>query len=123
MDHKRHKSCEKKLFQIVFYVKEWKGSITALQLPLLSYRVADDFGFTLVGIDHAGPFFVKTFMKVMVQCTRPTLQLYCYQSYSFRTQSDLHADSLFRALNGIKSRRGIPALVVLDIGRTLKIVR
>ena len=33
---------------------------------------------------------------------------------------DLNADSLIRALKGFKSRRGIPALVVLDNGRTFK---
>ena len=39
--------------------KERKYYSTPAASPLHSYRIADDFGFTSVGIDHAGPVFVK----------------------------------------------------------------
>ena len=60
-------------------------------------------------------------MKVMVQCTRPTLQITrCSVTGAIHLELSpyLNADLLIRALKRFKSRIGINALVVSDNGRT-----
>ena len=108
----------------MFYAKEWKGSITALQLlhtkcsyiylhvPTYSCHVVDDFGFMSIGIDHAGPVFVKnsngsdgTMYKAYVTVITCTVTRAIHLEFS----PNLNADSLL-----------IPALVVSDNGETFK---
>ena len=92
-------------------------------LPLLSYRVADDFGFTSIGIDHAGPVFVKNIYEsdgIMYKACITVITCTVTRAIHLELSPDLNADSPIRALKRFKSRRGIPALVVSDNGRTFK---
>ena len=102
---------------------EGKYYSTPAAQPLPSYRVADDFGFTSIGIDHAGPVFVKNIYEsdgTMYKACITVITCTVTRPSHLELSPDLNADSLIRALKRFKSTRGIPALVVSDNDRTFK---
>ena len=86
--------------------------------PLPSFRVSRDLGFTSVGIDHAGPVFVKNIYEsdgtmmykayiTVLTCTRT-------RAIHLELSPNLSGNSLIRTLRRFKGHQGIPALVVSD---------
>ena len=115
----------KEIVSKCFLCKRMEGKYysTPAAPPLPSYHVADDFGFTSVGIDHARPVFVKNIYEsygTMYKAYITVITCTVTRAIHLELSPDLNADSLIRAPNRFKSRRGIPALVVSDNGRTFK---
>ena len=102
---------------------EGKYYSTPAAPPVPSYRVADDFGFMSIGIDHAGPVFVKNIHEsdgTMYKAYITVITCTVTRAIHLELSLDLNADSLIRALKRFKGIRGIPALVLSDNSRTFK---
>ena len=96
---------------------EGKYYSTPTAPPLPSYHLADDFGFTSIRIDHAGPGFVKNIYEsdgIMYKAYITVITCTVTRAIHLELIPDLNADSLIRALKRFKGKRGIPVLVVSD---------
>ena len=91
--------------------------------PLPSFRVSEGLGFTSVGIDHAGPVFVKNIYEsdgTMYKTYITVFTCSITRAIHLELSPNLLGNLVIRTLRRFKGRRGIPALVVSDIGQTFK---
>ena len=91
--------------------------------PSSSFRVSEDLGFTSVGIDHAGPVFVKNINEsdgTMYKAYITVFTCTSTRAIHLELSPNLLGNSLIRTLRRFKGRRGIPALVVSNNGQTFK---
>ena len=97
----------KEIVSKCFFMQKNEGKYysTPAAPPLPSYRVAD-FGFTSVGIDHAGPVFVKNIYEsdgTMYKAYITVVTCTVTRAIHLELNPDLNADSLVRALKRFKS--------------------
>ena len=91
--------------------------------PLPSFRVGEDLGFSSVGIDHAGPVFVKNIYEsdgTMYKAYITVFTCTSTRAIHLELSPNLLGNSLIRTLRRFKGLRGIPALIVCDNGQTFK---
>ena len=91
--------------------------------PLSSFRVSEDLGFISVGIDYAGPVFVKNIYEsdgTMYKAYITAFTCTSTRAIHLELSPNLLGNSLIRTLRRFKGRRGIPALVVSYNGQTFK---
>ena len=92
--------------------------------PLLpEFRVSDEFAFTRVGVDFAGPIYVKDVFAKKGDMNKVYIALFtCAATRAVHLElvPNLSAESFIRALARFKERRGIPVLIVSENGKTFK---
>ena len=94
--------------------------------PLPEYRVSDEFAFTQVGVDFAGPLHVRDIYAKNTTLNKAYITLFtCTSSRAVHLElvSNLTAVCFLNALIRFKARRGTPALIVSDNGKTFKDAR
>ncbi|XP_066026285.1 uncharacterized protein [Pocillopora verrucosa] len=91
--------------------------------PLPEFRLSDEFAFTRVGVDFAGPIYVKDVFAKKGDMNKVYIALFtCAATRAVHIElvPSLSAESFIRALARFKGRRGIPVLIVSDNGKTFK---
>ena len=91
--------------------------------PLPEFRLSDEFAFTRVGVDFAGPIYVKDVFAKKGDMNKVYIALFtCAATRAVHLQlvPNPSAQSFIRALARFKGRRGIPVLIVSDNGKTFK---
>ena len=93
------------------FVRRSKVETTKFLLapPIPDFRLSDKFAFTRVGVDFAGPMFVKDVFSKKGEMNKLYIALFtCATSRAvcFEPES-LSAESFIRALTRFKGRRGI----------------
>ena len=91
--------------------------------PLPEFRLSDAFAFIRVGVDFAGPMYVKDVFSKNGDMTKVYIALFtCVANRAVHLElvPNLSAESYVRALARFKGRRGTPALIVSDNGKTFK---
>ena len=89
--------------------------------PLPQFRMKDDPTFTYVGIDFAGPLYVKTQGLVVERKVWICLYTCCVvRAVHLDIVPDLSANAFLRCFRQFTSRRGFPRKVVSDNGKTFK---
>ena len=89
----------------------------------LQCRVSDEFAYTRVGVDFAGPVYAK---DIFFNCTE--MHMAYIALFTCATNRGLHleltpdrtASSFIRALKRFKGRRGNPVLIISDNGKTFR---
>ena len=87
--------------------------------PLPEFRLSDEF----VGVDFAGPIYVKDVFAKKGDTNKVCIALLtCAATRAVHLElvSNLIAESFIRAFARFKGRRGVPVLIVSDIGKTFK---
>ena len=88
--------------------------------PLPEFRLSDEFAFTRVGVDFAGPTYVKDVFTKKGDMNKVYIALFtCAATRAVHLElvPNLSAESFIRALARFKGRRGIPILIVSDHGK------
>jgi transposase InsO family protein len=88
--------------------------------PLPDFRVSDDPDFSKIGIDFAGPLYVKDMYRrvEMNKCYIAVFTCASTRAIHLELVPDLTADSFIRAFKTFIGRRGVPSCVVSDNGKT-----
>ena len=91
--------------------------------PLPEFRLSDEFAFSRVGVDFAGPMYVKDIFAKGGGMNKVYIALFtCATSRAVHLElvPSLTAESFIKALARFKGRRGTPTLIVSDNGKTFK---
>ena len=103
---------------------EGKGYGIPASPDLPDFRLSNDFAFTRIGVDYAGPLYVKDIYAESKDMYKAYIALYTCAS-SRATHLDLVPDnttsSFVKSFKRFIGRRGIPSLVVSDNGKTFKV--
>ena len=98
-----------------------KAYDTPVAPPLPCFRVSEDSAFTNVGVDFAGPLFVRDIYdksKKMHKCYIALFTCANTRALHLELVPSLKADPFIRALKRFMSRRGITKLIISDNGTT-----
>lgn len=87
---------------------------------LPDFRVRESTPFSKVGIDFAGPLFVKTQTGEMVKCYLALFTCCVTRAVHLDLVADLTATTFVRCLRRFVARRGVPSLIVSDNAKTFK---
>ena len=93
------------------------------QPPLPDFRVSDDFAFSRLGVDFAGPVFVKDVYSRSKRCNKVYIAIFtCASSRAVHLEllPDLSTLSFLKSFKRLIARRGVPHLVISDNGKTFK---
>ncbi|KAK6172490.1 hypothetical protein SNE40_016128 [Patella caerulea] len=102
---------------------EAKAYGTPIAPPLPSFRLSDDFAFSHIGIDYAGPLFVKDIYSKSEDMHKVYIALYtCASSRALHLDlvPDASSTTFIRSFKRFIGRRGIPTSVISDNGKTFK---
>ena len=91
--------------------------------PLPSFRVSDDLAFSKVGVDFAGPLYVKNIYQSngeMYKCYITLFTCASTRAVHLELAPDLSANSFLRVLKRFFGKRGLPTLFISDNGKTFK---
>ena len=91
--------------------------------PLPEFRLSDDFAFTNIGVDYAGPLYVKDIYAQSDVMHKTYIVLYtcaCSRAIHLDLVPDATASAFIRSLQRFISRRGTPSQVLSDNGKTFK---
>ena len=89
--------------------------------PLPSFRVSKAPAFTYTGVDYAGPLYVKASNSASSEKVWICLYTCCVvRAIHLEVVTDMTAQAFIRAFKRFTARRGIPAKVISDNGRTFK---
>ncbi|XP_068708261.1 uncharacterized protein [Montipora foliosa] len=94
--------------------------------PLPEFRLSDEFVFSRVGVDFAGPMYVRDIFAKGGGMNKVYIALFtCATSRAVHLElvPSLTAESFIKALARLKGRRGTPTLIVSDNGKTFKDTR
>ena len=97
------------------------GSPASPNLP--AFRVTDDFAFTNIGIDYAGPLYVKDIYSQTGEMNKVYIALYtCASSRAVHLDLAIDATSnaFIRSFKRFIGRRGYPTSVLSDNAKTFK---
>ena len=89
--------------------------------PLPESRVADEFAYSRVGVDFAGPIYVRDIYSDKPETHKAYIALFtCATSRGLHLEltPDLTASSFLRAFSRFKARQCNPKLVISDNGKT-----
>ena len=93
------------------------------QPPLPDFRVSDEMAFTQVGVDFAGPVYLKDVYSKSKKVYKAYIAIFtCASSRAVHLElvPDLSTGTFLRCLKRFVSRRGVPRLVISDNGKTFK---
>ena len=93
------------------------------QPPLRDFRVSDEMAFTQVGVDFAGPDYLKDVYSKSKKVYKACIAIFtCASSRAVRLElvPDLSRGTFLRCLKRFVSRRGVPRLVISDNGKTFE---
>ena len=85
------------------------------QPPLPDFRVSDEFAFTLVGVDFAGPVYLREVFSKSKKVFKAYIALFtCASSRTVHLElvPDLTTETFLRGLKRFISRREMPRFVV-----------
>ena len=102
---------------------EGKGYEIPKPPPLPGFRLSDEHAFSNIGIDYAGPVYVKNIYGTDQNTYKAYILLItCASTRGIHLElvPDLGAESLKRGLSRFQSRRGVPNLVISDNGKSFK---
>jgi hypothetical protein len=91
--------------------------------PLPNFRLCDDFAFTNIGVDYAGPLYVKDIYAKSDDMNKTYIVVYtCASSRAVHLDlvPDNSSSAFLRSLLRFISRRGSPAEVLSDNSKTFK---
>lgn len=91
--------------------------------PPLPDWVSDEFVFTQVGVDFAGPVYVKDVFSKDKKVYKAYIAIFtCASSWAVHLElvPDLSTKAFLRCLERFIYRRGVPHLVISDNGKTFK---
>lgn len=96
------------------------GAPCSAALP--EFRVTEAPPFSKVGVDFAGPFYVKSQTANMTKVYVYIALFSCCVTRALHLElvKDLSAEAFTRALRRFASRRGTPVLIVSDNAKTFK---
>ncbi|XP_044174315.1 uncharacterized protein LOC122957942 [Acropora millepora] len=97
------------------------GTPPASQLP--RFRLSHEFAFTSIGVDFAGPVYVKDIYHKSADMNKAYIVLYtCASSRAVHLDlvPRLTTEVFVRSFKRFIARRGVPNLVVSDNGSTFK---
>ena len=89
--------------------------------PLPEFRLSDEFAFSRVRVDFAGPMYVRDIFAKGGGMNKVYIALFtCATSRAVHLEllPSLTAESFIKALARFKGRRGTPTLIVSDNGKT-----
>jgi hypothetical protein len=103
----------------------WLGSAkpVANSSRLSQIGVKQDFAFSHVGVDFAGPIYVKSVAKGQTEICKAYIVLYtCASTRAVHLELvlNLTADAFIRSFRKFIARRGIPKLIFSDNAKTFK---
>ena len=94
------------------------------EAPLLpEFRLSSDFAFSKIGVDYAGPMYVKGICSQSKDVHEVYISLYtCSSSGAVHLDlvPDISSKAFVRSLERFVGRRGIPSLIISDNGKTFK---
>ncbi|XP_028397220.1 uncharacterized protein LOC114521030 [Dendronephthya gigantea] len=102
---------------------EGKSYGTPASLALPDFRLSNDFAFTRIGVDYAGPFYVRDIYTQSKDMHKTYIALYtCASSRAIHLDlvPDNTTQSFVKSLKRFIGRRGIPSLVISDNAKTFK---
>ena len=91
--------------------------------PLPDFRVSDEMAFTQVGVDFAGPVYLKDVYSKSKKVYKAYIAIFtCASSRAVHLElvPDLSTGTFLRCLKRFVSRRGVARLVISDNGKTFK---
>ena len=91
--------------------------------PLPDFRVIEDYAFANIGVDFAGPVYVKDVYISYKSMDRAYIAIFtCTVSRALHLElcPDQSAPSFIKCFKRFQGRRGIPKLVVSDNGKTFR---
>ena len=91
------------------------------QLP--EFRLSDDFAFSSIGVDFAGPIYVKDVYNMRSVMNKACIVLYtCASSRAVHLDlvPNMSSQAFVRSFKRFTARRGVPRLVVSDNGSAFK---
>ena len=92
-------------------------------LPLPAFRVSEEMAFSKVGVDFAGPLYVKNIYLSKGEMYKhyiPLLTCPSTRALHLELTPDLSANSFLRVLKRFFGRRGPPTLFISDNRRTFR---
>ena len=98
-----------------------KAYDTTYAPPLPPFRVSDDAAFSQLGVDFAGPLYVRDVYgnsKQSHKCYVVVFSCASTRAIHLEIIPDLQGSSFIRALKRFMGRRGIPARILSDNGKT-----
>lgn len=87
---------------------------------LPDFRVRESTPFSKVGIDFAGPLFVKSQTGEMAKCYLALFTCCVTRAVHLDLVADLTATTFVRCLRKFVARRGVPSLIISDNAKTFK---
>ena len=91
------------------------------QSDLPEFRLSQKPAFTYVGIDYAGPLYIKVSGQSALQKVYVLLFTCCsVRSVHLELATDLSVDVFIRCLRRFAARRGLPELIISDNAKTFK---
>ena len=91
--------------------------------PLPQFRVSEEFAYTQLGVDFAGPVYVKNVYTQAKKTYKAYIALFtCASTRGIHLEltPDLSAQAFVRSLQRFIGRRGVPSFIVSDNGKTFK---
>ncbi|XP_065054025.1 uncharacterized protein LOC135682870 [Rhopilema esculentum] len=115
----------KKIISKCVHCKKIEGRAYGTQVApaLPEFRVSDTYAFSKIGVDFAGPLYVKDIYAKDTNMNKCYIALFtCANSRAVHLElvPDLEGESFIRCLKRLIGRRGIPSLIVSDNGKTFK---
>ena len=109
----------KLLYQCVVYRKlEGRPYKAPPPPPLPEFRVKEEPPFTYIGIDYAGPLYVKSFNSPQQKVWIWLYTCCVTRAIHLDLVPDLTAQAFLRSFRRFTARRGRPSVVVSDNGKT-----
>lgn len=118
----RARQIVKKIIHKCVICKKVAGkSYTAPPMAALpEFRVRESFPFSKVGVDFAGPLFVKSKIGESKKAYIALFSCCVTRAVHLELVEDLTSQTFRRALRRFSSRRGTPALIVSDNAKTFR---
>ncbi|CAB4042936.1 PREDICTED: uncharacterized protein LOC107336482, partial [Paramuricea clavata] len=91
--------------------------------PLPEFRLSNDFAFSKIAVDYAGRMYVKDIYSQSKDMYKVYISLYtCSSSRALHLDlvPDMSSEAFVRSLERFIGRRGIPALIISNNGKTFK---
>ena len=102
---------------------ESKGYCVPLPPPLPQFRVSEEFAYTQLGVDFAGPVYVKNIYTRDRKTYKAYIALFtCASTRGIHLEltPDFSAQAFVRSLQRFIGRRGVPSFIVSDNGKTFR---
>ena len=118
----KDRQCVKKVLNKCVVCKKLEGKAygAPCSAALPEFRVTEAPPFSKVGVDFAGPFYVKSETASMTKVYIALFSCCVTRALHLELVKDLSAEAFTRALRRFAARRGTPVLIVSDNAKTFK---